>query len=106
MRKVDGLSRMFIDFFIPALRPRLNSTTTLLQLSENITLFAVLTVFFSVIISLHGRGRIHRSSLSFISVGTCLFAKALPSNCCVYLFFKNLLRNSGSSFVFCLQVVK
>jgi hypothetical protein len=35
MRKVDGLSLIFIDFYVPALTPRLNSTETSLQLSEN-----------------------------------------------------------------------
>jgi hypothetical protein len=41
MRKVDGLSLILIDFYVPALTSRLNSTETSLQLSENITLFAV-----------------------------------------------------------------
>jgi hypothetical protein len=39
MRKVDGLSLIFIDFYVPAL----SSTETLLQLSENITFFAVIS---------------------------------------------------------------
>jgi hypothetical protein len=34
MRKVDGLNLIFIDFYIPALTPRLNSTETSLQLSK------------------------------------------------------------------------
>jgi hypothetical protein len=33
MRKVDGLCLIFIDFYVPALTPRLNSTETSLQLS-------------------------------------------------------------------------
>jgi hypothetical protein len=37
MRNVDGLSLIFIDFYIAALTPRLNSTETSLQLSENVT---------------------------------------------------------------------
>jgi hypothetical protein len=41
MRKVDGLNLIFIHFYVPALTPCLNSTETSLQLSENITLFAV-----------------------------------------------------------------
>jgi hypothetical protein len=41
MRKVDGLGRIFIDFFAPALTPRLNITEPSLQLSANITLFAI-----------------------------------------------------------------
>jgi hypothetical protein len=43
MRKVDGLSLIFIDFYVPALTTRLNRTDTSLQLSENITLFAVVS---------------------------------------------------------------
>jgi hypothetical protein len=38
MRKVDGLSFIFVKFYVPALTPRLSSTETSLQLSENITL--------------------------------------------------------------------
>jgi hypothetical protein len=34
MRKVDGLSLIFIDFYVPVLIPHLNSTETSLQLSE------------------------------------------------------------------------
>jgi hypothetical protein len=41
MRNVDGLSLLFIDFYVLALTPRLSSTETSLQLSENITPFAV-----------------------------------------------------------------
>jgi hypothetical protein len=33
VRKVDGPSHIFIDFYVPALTPRLISTETLLQLS-------------------------------------------------------------------------
>jgi hypothetical protein len=32
MRKVDGLSRIFTDLYVPALTPRLSSTETLLLL--------------------------------------------------------------------------
>jgi hypothetical protein len=35
MRKVDGLSFILIDFYVPALTPRLSIIETLLQLSEN-----------------------------------------------------------------------
>jgi hypothetical protein len=49
MRKVGGLSLIFIDFDVPALTPRLNSTETSLQLSENITLFAVFRIYTGVI---------------------------------------------------------
>jgi hypothetical protein len=45
MRKVDDLSRIFIDFYVPLLTPRLNSTETSLQLSENVTLFAVCRIY-------------------------------------------------------------
>jgi hypothetical protein len=41
MKKADGMSLMFIDFYVPAPTPHLNNTETSLQLSENITLFAV-----------------------------------------------------------------
>jgi hypothetical protein len=41
MRKVDGLSLIFINFNVPVLTAHLNSIETLLQLSENVTLFAV-----------------------------------------------------------------
>jgi hypothetical protein len=41
VRKVDGLSLIFIDFYVPALTPRLNTAETSLQLSKKITLFAV-----------------------------------------------------------------
>jgi hypothetical protein len=36
MIKVDCLSFMMIDFYVPVLKSRLNSTDTSLQLSENI----------------------------------------------------------------------
>jgi hypothetical protein len=39
LRKVDGLSLRFIDFYVPAFSPRLISTETSLQLSENVTIF-------------------------------------------------------------------
>jgi hypothetical protein len=49
MRKVDGLSLIFTDFYVPAPTPCLNSTKTSLQLSENITLFAVCRIYTGVI---------------------------------------------------------
>jgi hypothetical protein len=49
MRKVDGLSLIFIDFYIPGLIPGLNSTETSLQLSENITFFAVCRIYIGII---------------------------------------------------------
>jgi hypothetical protein len=51
VRKVDGLSPIFIDFYVPALTPRLNSIETSLHLSENITLFAVCRIYTYVITS-------------------------------------------------------
>jgi hypothetical protein len=36
MRKVNGLSRIFTDFYVPAFTPRLSITEISLQLSENI----------------------------------------------------------------------
>jgi hypothetical protein len=44
MRKMDGLSLIFIDFYVPVFTARPNSTETSLQLSENIMLFAVCSI--------------------------------------------------------------
>jgi hypothetical protein len=49
VRKVDDLSLMFIGFYVPAFTPRLNSSETSLQLSENITTFAVCDMYTDVI---------------------------------------------------------
>jgi hypothetical protein len=38
MREVNGVSLIYIDFYVPEVTPRLSSTETSLQLSENITL--------------------------------------------------------------------
>jgi hypothetical protein len=43
VRKEDGLSFVFLGIYVPWLTPHLNGTAISLQLSENITLFAVLT---------------------------------------------------------------
>jgi hypothetical protein len=48
MRKVDGLSLIFIDIYVPAHTSRLNSTETSLQHSENITLFLVCRIYTGV----------------------------------------------------------
>jgi hypothetical protein len=48
MGKVDGLSHIFIDFYVPALTPHLNSNDILLQLSENIALFVVCRIYTGV----------------------------------------------------------
>jgi hypothetical protein len=48
MRKVVALRLIFIDFYVPALRTRLNCTETSLQLSENITLFVVCRIYTGV----------------------------------------------------------
>jgi hypothetical protein len=45
MRKADELSLIFFDFYVPVLTPCLYSTETLLQLSENIPVFAVRTLW-------------------------------------------------------------
>jgi hypothetical protein len=49
MGKVDGLSLIFIDFYVPELTTRLNSIEITLKLSENITLFAVCRIYTGVI---------------------------------------------------------
>jgi hypothetical protein len=49
LSKVGGLTLIFIDLYVPALRPRLNSTEISLQLSENITLFVVCRIYTGVI---------------------------------------------------------
>jgi hypothetical protein len=43
MRKVESL--IFIDFNVPALTLRLNSTDTSLYLSQNTTLFAISRIY-------------------------------------------------------------
>jgi hypothetical protein len=45
MSKVDGLSLIFINFYVPALTPRLSSAEISLQLSENVTLFTVSRIY-------------------------------------------------------------
>jgi hypothetical protein len=49
LRKVDGLSLIFLNFYVPVFIPCLNSTETSLQLSENITLFVVYRIYTGVI---------------------------------------------------------
>jgi hypothetical protein len=49
MKKGDGLSLIFIDFYVPVLKLHLNNTETSLQLSENIVLFAVFCLYTGVI---------------------------------------------------------
>jgi hypothetical protein len=83
MRKVDCLSLIFIDFYVPALTPRLNSTEPSLQLSENITLFVTdqpLTLPL-LITSRHGPRRKHRSSFACVSVAarTFLWSRSLAA---------------------------
>jgi hypothetical protein len=48
-RNVDGLSLILIDFYVPALTPRLTITDNSLQLSENVTLFAICRLYTGVI---------------------------------------------------------
>jgi hypothetical protein len=45
VRKVDGLSLIFIGFYISALIPHLSSTEFWLQLSENTTPFAICRIY-------------------------------------------------------------
>jgi hypothetical protein len=45
MSKVDGLSLILINFYVPALTPHLNSSENLLQLSKNTILFAVCRIY-------------------------------------------------------------
>jgi hypothetical protein len=49
MRKLDATSLIFIGIYALALTPRLNSTETSLQLSENITLFEICRIYTAVI---------------------------------------------------------
>jgi hypothetical protein len=42
MRKVDGLSLILVDFYVPRLTPRLNNTDISLQLSETIIMVLLL----------------------------------------------------------------
>jgi hypothetical protein len=49
MRKVDDLRFIFINFYAPVRTPGLNSAETSLQLSENITAFAVCRINTGVI---------------------------------------------------------
>jgi hypothetical protein len=70
--KEGGLSLIFIDFYVPALTVRLDSTETSLQLAENITLFAVCRIYTGVIrkwtyISTRCLGRI-----IYIHIVTCI----------------------------------
>jgi hypothetical protein len=44
-RKVDSLILILIDFYVPALTPRLSVTKNSLQLSENINLFEVCGIY-------------------------------------------------------------
>jgi hypothetical protein len=48
--ELDGLSLVFIDFNVPALTPRLHRSEAALELSENITLFAVCRIYTFVVI--------------------------------------------------------
>jgi hypothetical protein len=50
-RNVDGLSLIFIEFYVPVLTLRINNTETSLQLSGNITLFAVCRIYYTCVIN-------------------------------------------------------
>jgi hypothetical protein len=45
MRKVNGMSLIFFDFYVPVLTPRLSSSETSLELSENITLCSLSRIY-------------------------------------------------------------
>jgi hypothetical protein len=49
MREVDCLSLVFIDFYVPALTPRLDCIKTALQLSENVALLGLCRIQTGVI---------------------------------------------------------
>jgi hypothetical protein len=57
----------------------------------------------------HVENTLYKSSsivaCGFVAAGTCLPAKALLSNGCVYLLIKNLLPSSGCYIVVCYAVV-
>jgi hypothetical protein len=48
-RKVDGLSLIFVYFYVLAVTPRLKNTETSLQLYDNTTLFVVCRIYTGVI---------------------------------------------------------
>jgi hypothetical protein len=48
MRKIHGPSLIFINYYVSALSPRLDSTEILLQPSENTTLFVVCHIYTGV----------------------------------------------------------
>jgi hypothetical protein len=47
--EIDGLSLVLVDVYVPALTPRLYRSEAALELSENIALFAVCTIYTRVI---------------------------------------------------------
>jgi hypothetical protein len=49
VRKVDSLNLIFIDFYVTAHTPHLNTSEISLQLSENTTLLAVYRIYTNVI---------------------------------------------------------
>jgi hypothetical protein len=59
-----------------------------------------------VVTSQHRPCRKHHSLLyCFVSMWTCLYAKAISSNVCIYLLIKNLLPSSECCFIVWFQVV-
>jgi hypothetical protein len=44
-REIDGLSLVFIDFYIPALTPRLHRSEAALELSKNIALCGLYNIY-------------------------------------------------------------
>jgi hypothetical protein len=49
IRKIHGLSLIFIDFYVTALTPRLISSETSLQVSDNIMLFVLCRIYTGII---------------------------------------------------------
>jgi len=47
--EIDALSLSLIDFYVPALTPRFHRSENTLQLSENITIFAICCIYTRVI---------------------------------------------------------
>jgi hypothetical protein len=71
VRKGDGLSHIFIDFYVPAHTPYFSSTETSLQLSENITLLVVCCIYTHThVISKEPRHTLGVQGVSFIQYCT------------------------------------
>jgi hypothetical protein len=101
MRKVDGVS--LIDFYVPALTPRLNSTETSLQLSENIIIFAVCRIYTGVISKETYSSPVQSSPVQLIAASPSQHSRSwfrAPSGpMTIFLFFPYLyVFRNGASF--------